>query len=221
MNSVVVLYFLFLGCAFIVLSSQKRANSIKAQNKNDNSEKIHTNTLSADSAKNNLYTSQTECNAHEIAHNNELDVFEGGTNETTLQADVVCDGYTIKGKQKSRAKQILIVLFTIVLLAAIALFHVQSIAKTNARIASLESSLEASKDQLDKALESVAHYKDLYFKDHEKAVFLDNKIALIVNPYGEVYHRYDCHHFQNSNSYWAYNIEAAESRGYRPCAICH
>ena len=54
-----------------------------------------------------------------------------------------------------------------------------------------------------------------------KALFLDNQIALVVYPYGEVYHRYDCHHFQNCNSYLAYNIDAAKSLGYEPCAICH
>lgn len=221
MDRVVVLYFLIIGCTFIVLSSLKRTHSTSAQNKDDDSKKLNTNTLPANSVQDNLYTSPTERNMPAIVRNNELKVCKSIVNETTMQDDSVCDGYESIGKKKSREKQILIVLFTIILLAAIALFHAQSIAKTNARIASLESSLEASKDQLDKALESVAHYKDLYFKDHEKAVFLDNKIALIVNPYGEVYHRYDCHHFQNSNSYWAYNIEAAESRGYRPCKVCH
>ena len=54
-----------------------------------------------------------------------------------------------------------------------------------------------------------------------KALFLDNQIALVVYPYGEVYHRYDCYYFQNCNEYLAYNIDAAESLGYEPCAICH
>lgn len=55
----------------------------------------------------------------------------------------------------------------------------------------------------------------------EKADFLDAHIALVVSGDGYAYHTYDCHFFQNCDSFWAYNIEAARSKGYSPCKVCH
>ncbi len=55
----------------------------------------------------------------------------------------------------------------------------------------------------------------------EKADFLDAHIALVVSGDGYAYHTYDCHLFQNCDSFWAYNIEAARSKGYSPCQVCH
>lgn len=55
----------------------------------------------------------------------------------------------------------------------------------------------------------------------EKADFLDNHIAFVVSNDGYAYHTYDCHFFKNSDTYWAYNIEAAQAKGYYPCKVCH
>lgn len=55
----------------------------------------------------------------------------------------------------------------------------------------------------------------------EKADFLDAHIAFVVSDDAYAYHTYDCHFFQNCDSFWAYNIEAAKSRGYAPCQVCH
>lgn len=51
--------------------------------------------------------------------------------------------------------------------------------------------------------------------------FLQNNIALVIDPNGGVYHTFGCHFFQNCDTYWAYNVELAESKGYRPCEVCH
>lgn len=55
----------------------------------------------------------------------------------------------------------------------------------------------------------------------EKADFLDAHIAFVVSDDAYAYHTYDCHFFQNCDSFWAYNIEAARSKGYSPCKVCH
>lgn len=55
----------------------------------------------------------------------------------------------------------------------------------------------------------------------EKADFLDAHIAFVVSDDAYAYHTYDCHFFQNCDSFWAYNIEAARSKGYSPCEVCH
>lgn len=54
----------------------------------------------------------------------------------------------------------------------------------------------------------------------EKAEFLDNRIAMVTLT-GQKYHTYDCHYFQNSDGFYAYNVEAAKAKGYTPCSVCH
>lgn len=51
--------------------------------------------------------------------------------------------------------------------------------------------------------------------------FLQNNIALVIDPNGGIYHTYSCHFFKNCDSYLAYNVEQAEYKGYRPCEVCH
>lgn len=55
----------------------------------------------------------------------------------------------------------------------------------------------------------------------EKAAFLDANIVFVVSGDGYTYHTYDCHFFQNCESYLAYNPENAEAKGYTPCKVCH
>lgn len=44
--------------------------------------------------------------------------------------------------------------------------------------------------------------------------------AVIVTTTGKKYHRYGCYHIRNC-SYYIYNIELAEYKGYTPCLDCH
>ena len=43
--------------------------------------------------------------------------------------------------------------------------------------------------------------------------------ACIVTEAGEKYHHYDCYHVRN-RTYWIYNVELAEAKGYTPCLDC-
>jgi hypothetical protein len=55
-----------------------------------------------------------------------------------------------------------------------------------------------------------------------KADFLMNYIALIADDIdSKYYHTYDCEEIKNCDGYWAYNIEAAIGKGYKPCPKCH
>ena len=56
------------------------------------------------------------------------------------------------------------------------------------------------------------HIKDEYEFFHEHAV--------ITTTTGKKYHRYDCYHIRN-RSFYIYNIENAESKGYTPCRDCY
>lgn len=43
--------------------------------------------------------------------------------------------------------------------------------------------------------------------------------AVLVTTTGECYHTYDCYYVEG-HSYYIYNIENAESKGYRACSYC-
>ena len=44
--------------------------------------------------------------------------------------------------------------------------------------------------------------------------------AVIVPTEDDSYHRYGCPNIDENDSFWIYNINAAESRGYTPCPEC-
>ncbi len=67
--------------------------------------------------------------------------------------------------------------------------------------------------------EEIEKWKEKYFSVLDKARFLDNHIAIVTNG-GEKYHRYDCQYVKGKN-FFAYNSEAAKSRGYTPCSVCN
>lgn len=47
------------------------------------------------------------------------------------------------------------------------------------------------------------------------------RYACIVTESGEKYHRYGCPYLSDMTSFWIYNTEAAEGRGYEPCSNCY
>lgn len=53
-----------------------------------------------------------------------------------------------------------------------------------------------------------------------KAYFLDSHIAIVPDDGTRLYHKYGCSNW-DASSFWAYNTEAAEGRGYSPCPYCH
>lgn len=53
----------------------------------------------------------------------------------------------------------------------------------------------------------------------EEISFYDEHIVFIEDDGTNLYHHYDCYAFVG-NSFWAYNTEAAEGKGYKPCPLC-
>lgn len=88
--------------------------------------------------------------------------------------------------------------------------------------------------KLDAKEYEVKNYKGLYEDEKEKYEELDEKsekwlddsfflftnIAIVYDDGTDYYHAYGCDH-HSSDMFWAYNIEAAKSRGYSPCPYCH
>lgn len=51
--------------------------------------------------------------------------------------------------------------------------------------------------------------------------FYRNSAEIIPNNRTNTYHKWGCSLLDTSNGYWIYNTEAANSRGYKECAVCH
>ena len=49
---------------------------------------------------------------------------------------------------------------------------------------------------------------------------MDNYIALVEDDGTNLYHQYNCSQFK-ADSFWAYNISAAKSKGFEPCPECY
>ena len=97
--------------------------------------------------------------------------------------------------------------------SALSIFQYTAIAELEEESEALQTTIKTLEATAKSRLETILEYK-------HKVDFLDYSIALVVSDNTDVYHTYDCFHFKNADSYWAYNIAAAESKGYRPCKMC-
>lgn len=91
--------------------------------------------------------------------------------------------------------------------------------KQSFEIESMKSDIsvyETKTNQLQASYEDAKERADEY---EEEASFLNRRIGLIVDgsPY---YHSYLCSVFQESDTFWAHNVEYCESLGYEKCPIC-
>lgn len=75
----------------------------------------------------------------------------------------------------------------------------------------LNSKYELSRKSRDKLSNKLSVIEDEYAFYHDHAV--------VVTTTGEKYHRYDCYHIAD-RSFFIYNTEYAEWRGYEPCLDC-
>ena len=63
-------------------------------------------------------------------------------------------------------------------------------------------------------------YYDYWVDSFNEIAFYDEHIVFVADNGTDLYHKYDCSVFQNCESFWAYNTEAAEGEGYKPCSRC-
>ena len=107
------------------------------------------------------------------------------------------------------------------------IYEKEEILSGNEHIHKLDAELKEYKnlysDQTDK-IKDLEEKNEKLLGDFSKAsweAFWYEQHAGICTPGGNKYHTYDCYHWKNSDSFWIYNIEAAEQRGYEPCLDCH
>ena len=65
-----------------------------------------------------------------------------------------------------------------------------------------------------------SNYQSKYYYAYLELSFYERNIAFVVDG-SDYYHTRDCIYYKNADSYWAYNVEAAKSRGYKQCPYCH
>lgn len=53
-----------------------------------------------------------------------------------------------------------------------------------------------------------------------KVEFMDEYVVCVEDDGTNLYHRYECERFVG-NSFWVFNVDTAEVRGYRACPDCH
>ena len=51
--------------------------------------------------------------------------------------------------------------------------------------------------------------------------FMDECIAIVPDDGSKKYHKYKCDEYESGSSFWAFNTEAAISRGYKACDKCY
>jgi hypothetical protein len=109
------------------------------------------------------------------------------------------------------------------------------IADQSSSIQSLEKTLEENAKTIETLNEKLStaskslkfmqnNYDDLKSEADEmrkKVRFYDNHIVFVLKDKPGLYHKYDCIYVKYLDSvYWAYNIEAAKSMGYKQCTLC-
>ncbi len=89
------------------------------------------------------------------------------------------------------------------------------ISSRNNQVSNLETqinNLEASNSSLSSEKYSMQYKVD----------FLEKNIAIVIEgDKKKVYHSYGCSQIPSTYKFWAYNINAAEDKGYKPCPYCH
>lgn len=56
-------------------------------------------------------------------------------------------------------------------------------------------------------------------QNREKLEFFDEFIVIVEDDNTDLYHKYECYRFRGEN-FWVYNIDQADSLGYKPCPTC-
>lgn len=84
----------------------------------------------------------------------------------------------------------------------------------------LSKQVEELSQDITKLNEQITALKSKNSTLQSKSDFFDKHVAFVENDGTGYYHCYDCSHFK-ANSYWAFSVNLAISRGYTACPYCH
>lgn len=83
----------------------------------------------------------------------------------------------------------------------------------------LKYELEQTKERLNFFTTTVSELNREKEANEEKIAFFDEYVVFVEDDGTSQYHEYDCYRFKG-DYFWAYNIEQAIDRGFKPCPIC-
>lgn len=132
------------------------------------------------------------------------------------------------------------VCITLILLTVISLttgfnvYQYNKLMSDNNEISSLTEQVESLNNQLSSKqgeiflLNSTVKTHESKIESLEKQInFYENHVAIVYDYNTNLYHKYICYdaalkiYKNGDSSFWIYNTEAAEKRGYSPCPSCH
>lgn len=112
-------------------------------------------------------------------------------------------------------KRVIAVIFSLLLVASLAVnmlsYRVlEEIVHENDDLAEKINSIQVEKKDIENEL-----------KENYKIFNEINKLVVFVEDDGtKLYHRFQCEKFKG-DSFWAFNLDAAKDKGYKPCSLCH
>ncbi len=86
-----------------------------------------------------------------------------------------------------------------------------------AELENVNDNLESENNSLENKVDSLEAQARI---DKEMIDFVNDYVVFIEDDGTELYHKYDCIRFKGE-SFWVYNLVAAENRGYTKCYYCH
>lgn len=109
--------------------------------------------------------------------------------------------------------KILTVFFALI---AICSTNLEAIIRENAKLQSEISELKSECSDLQSEIDELQAQLN---QAPDKLTFYDAYIVFVENDGTDLYHKYECDKFKGED-FWAYNIEQAIWRDYKPCPLC-
>lgn len=94
-----------------------------------------------------------------------------------------------------------------------------TIQEQEAAIEKKDSSIQSKMTEITKLKTENAKLNEKNYLLSDEIRFYDKHIVFVNNDGSRLYHKYDCVDFGDC-SFWAYNIEAVDGYGYKPCSKC-
>lgn len=129
----------------------------------------------------------------------------------------VCSGCGKKYFKGIKLKKFPVTLFimSIIILASVIINVVQL-----SKIDTLNDDVNYWKSDARNLESEIYELKQESSKNSRKLNFYENHVVIVADDGTKKYHKYGCDDLDTS-SFWAYNTEAAEGRGYYACPKCH
>ena len=145
------------------------------------------------------------------------------------------------GKQYFRlpkAKKSAVVLWVVILLSVAAIgLCMRQISQYQQQIESLNTQIAQLNTDLETANQSAENWKSRFDQEQSEKYklqyerialrqdldFFNRHVVFVLDDGSREYHKYDCllFKYRGNAKFWAYNTEAAKSKGYKTCSLCN